>query len=257
MTEKKRVKGFGLIIIGTEILDGRGRDSHFENTRRILKARNQSLIYVKILADDPGLIYDNLKWAMDRPEPFFSFGGIGSTPDDYTRKCAADAAGLPLEFHPEGIKILEERFGKEINDSRRRMVEFPRGAILIPNPVNRIPGFSLSDGHFLPGFSSMAGPMTEWVLDTYYLPGEERIARSIVLPGAREAELVPMMEEFIDAHPDLAFSSLPRFVKKGTEVRLGIEGRPGDVEKGYRDLIDRIKAMGLSWEGAEDKGDDR
>ena len=257
MTEKKRVKGFGLIIIGTEILDGRGRDSHFENTRRILKARNQSLIYVKILADDPGLIHDSLKWAMERPAPFFSFGGIGSTPDDHTRKSAAEAAGLPLEYHPEGIKILEERFGKEINDSRRKMVEFPKGAVLIPNPVNRIPGFSLAEGHFLPGFPSMAGPMTEWVLDRYYLPGEERIARSIILPGAREAELVSMMEAFIDRHPGLAFSSLPRFAKKGTEVRLGIEGRPEEVEAGYRDLIDRVEAMDLSWEKAEDRGENR
>jgi molybdopterin-biosynthesis enzyme MoeA-like protein len=247
MIEKKKVNGFGLIIIGTEILEGRGRDSHFENTSRILKARNQSIRYVMVLADDPGLIYANLKWAMARPEPFFSFGGIGSTPDDYTRKCAADAAGLPLRFHEEGIRILEERFGCDIRNSVRKMVEFPKGAALIPNPINRIPGFSISNGHFLPGFPSMAGPMTEWVLDTHYLTGEARIDRAIILPGAREADLVPMMEAFIKTHPELVLSSLPRFVGKGTEVRIGIQGSPEAVEAGYVDLIHRVETMGREW----------
>ena len=32
------------------------------------------------------------------------------------------------------------------------MVEFPEGAELVPNPVNRVPGFSLREGYFLPGF---------------------------------------------------------------------------------------------------------
>jgi molybdopterin-biosynthesis enzyme MoeA-like protein len=257
MIEKKKVKGFGLIIIGTEILEGRGRDSHFENTSRILKARNQPIRYVMVLSDDPGLICGNLKWAMTRPEPFFRFGGIGSTPDDYTRKCAADAAGLPLQFHEEGIRILEERFGSGIKDSVKKMVEFPEGAALIPNPINRIPGFSISNGHFLPGFPSMAAPMTEWVLDNYYLSGEARIDRAIILPGAREADLVPMMEAFIKTHPELVFSSLPRFVDKGTEVCIGIQGRPEAVEAGYVDLIQKIEAMGREWVEKQDTGEDQ
>ena len=67
--------GFGLIIIGTEILDGRGEDNHFENTKRLLKERNHLLQYVMILPDDPILIVEKLKWAMARPEPFFAVGG--------------------------------------------------------------------------------------------------------------------------------------------------------------------------------------
>jgi hypothetical protein len=37
--------GFGLIIIGSEILDGRVRDSHFENTRRLLQEHRHPLVY--------------------------------------------------------------------------------------------------------------------------------------------------------------------------------------------------------------------
>jgi molybdopterin-biosynthesis enzyme MoeA-like protein len=248
MYQKTVPFGFGLIIIGSEILDGRIRDRHFENTRKLLSERNHQLRYSMILIDEQGLILEKLKWAMMRYEPFFCCGGIGSTPDDYTRFCAAEAAGLPLEFHEEGVDILKKRFGKRATPPRLKMVEFPKGARLIPNPVNQVPGFSIANGHFLPGFPSMAEPMTAWVLDTYYERGNDRFMRTLVLEGAREADLVPIMEEFIEEHPAVTFSSLPKFVEGGTEVHLGLSGSLQDVESGIRDLIEKLEAMGLQWE---------
>lgn len=239
--------GFGLIVIGSEILDGRIQDRHVDNTRRLLGERNHSLTYVLILRDDPGLITEKLSWAMARPEPFFCCGGIGSTPDDHTRQCAAAAAGLPLERHAEGERILRARPGFEATPARLRMVEFPRGAALIPNPVNQVPGFSVKNGHFLPGFPTMAVPMASWVLERHYPPGEARLTRTIVLPGAREGDLVPLMEAFAAAHPELVFSSLPHFVPGGTEVDFGLCGRPAAVEKGMAELVELLAARGQAW----------
>ena len=248
MVNKSTPPGFGLIIIGSEILDGRVQDSHFENTKKLLFERNYPLIYSIIIIDDPVLIMEKLRWAIKRPEPFFCCGGIGSTPDDYTRQCAARAFNLPLEFHEEGVRILKERFGERAKGAVLQMVEFPKGSILIPNPFNQIPGFSIGKGYFLPGFPSMAGPMTAWVLDTYYNPGEKRISKTLILPGAREADLVEIMETFIKQHPLLKFSSLPRFVSKGTEVRLGIVGNEDGVEKGFEDLKAMLDVKGYQWQ---------
>lgn len=239
--------GFGLIVIGTEILDGRVRDSHVDNTRRLLQERNHRLVYTMTLTDEPALILGQLRWAMARPEPFFCCGGIGSTPDDFTRQCAAEAAGVPLEHHEEGLKILKARFGAEATPARLRMVEFPQGAQLIPNPVNQIPGFTIANGHFLPGFPSMAFPMAAWVLDHCYSPGVERITRTLLLPGAREGDLIGLMEAFTAAHPELTFSSLPHFVEGGTEVDLGLTGRPAEVEAGLGDLAQKLAARGQAW----------
>ena len=129
-----------------------------------------------------------------------------------------------------------------------KMIEFPKGAVLIPNPVNQIPGFSIANGHFLPGFPSMAEPMTIWVLDTYYEKGEARVRRTLNLPGAREADLVPFMEAFIKSHPALSFSSLPRFVKGGTEVEEPKEGDP----KTETTADDWIPEMGRPWDETKD-----
>ena len=86
------------------------------------------------------------------------------------------------------------------------------------------------------------------MLDTYYERGNDRFTRTLVLQGAREADLVPIMEEFIEAHPAVIFSSLPKFVEGGTEVHLSLSGTLQDVENGIRDLIEKLEAMGLKWE---------
>ncbi|MBW1775579.1 MAG: competence/damage-inducible protein A [Deltaproteobacteria bacterium] len=247
MPKKPAPIGFGLIIIGSEILDGRIQDKHFENTQRLVRERNHTLRYSMILVDDPALILDKLKWAMKRPEPFFCCGGIGATPDDYTRQCAAKAVGVSLEFHKEGIEILENRPGFEMTPSRMKMVEFPKGSVLVPNPVNQIPGFSIANGYFIPGFPSMAEPMTAWIMDTYFEAGKATVSRTLILPGAKEADLVPIMEDFTRTHPKVSFSSLPRFVAGGTEVHLGLSGLPDDFEEGLRDLVESLESQGLKW----------
>ena len=77
--------GMGLIIIGTEILNGRRTDRHFDYCRARLAQHRLPLIYSLILTDEPELIESHLRACMARPEPFFCCGGIGGTPDDSSR----------------------------------------------------------------------------------------------------------------------------------------------------------------------------
>lgn len=251
MPEKQRVEDFGLIIIGNEILDGRRQDRHFANTSRLLRERRLRLAYVLMLPDEESIIEAHLRWAMARPEPFFCCGGIGSTPDDLTRDVAARAAGVPVELHPEGAAILQERFGAETTPARLKMVEFPAGSMLIPNPINRVPGFHIANGFFVPGFPEMAEPMMAWVLDTHFDRGPERVARSLVLPGAREADLVMLMETFVATHRDVSFSSLPRFTEQGTEVQLGLSGPPKAVDAGMKDMREALRHAGVPFVAGE------
>lgn len=243
--------GFGLIVVGNEVLDGRVTDGHFAAARDLLGRRHIDMRYSVLLPDRADILEAQLRWAMSRAEPFFCCGGIGATPDDLTRQCAAAAAGVGLVIHPEGAAILRERFGDGASGPRLRMVEFPAGATLIPNPVNRVPGFRIRNGHFLPGFPSMAAPMMAWVLETCYPAGTPFVARAVRLPGAREADLADLMEHFVKAHPTLSFSSLPRFTNDGTEVILGLRGNPRTVEEGMRALLECLKVEGVVWEMTE------
>lgn len=237
---------FGLLVIGNEILDGRRTDAHMHTLREKLNARSLDLAYTLYLPDEMDTLVFNLRWAFSQPEPFFSCGGIGGTPDDITRQAAAKALDLPLEFHPEGMRIITEQFGARLNDARRRLVEFPQGATLIPNPVNRVPGFTIHNGHFVPGFPEMAHPMMDHVLDTANCCGKRKIRQTILLPGAREGDIEDLMEDFVERFPEISFSSLPHLLTGGgREVVLGLYGKPELVESATAYWKDILKSRNI------------
>jgi molybdopterin-biosynthesis enzyme MoeA-like protein len=242
---KTVVDRFGLIIIGSEILDGRRNDSHFKTLSVHLEERGLDLAYSLVLPDVPKMITSQLKWAQQQLCPFFCCGGIGSTPDDYTRDCAAAAAGVPVEAHPEGVRLLRAKFGDDAGPGRMSMVDFPRGATLIPNPINGIPGFRIGHGHFVPGFPVMASPMMAWVLDQWFQAAEARIHGTLMLPGIREAEIVPLMQHFNKAWPAVRLTSLPAFTETGTQVELGLYGHHEDVASAQHYLETELTEAGI------------
>ncbi|WP_024303274.1 molybdopterin-binding protein [Pseudogulbenkiania sp. MAI-1] len=226
----------GAIIIGDELLSGKRQDKHLPALIRILAARGMKLAWAEYLGDDPVRIEAALRRAFASGDLVFSFGGIGATPDDHTRGCAARALGVELVVHPEARTIIEERFGAKAYPHRINMGAFPLGACLIPNPVNRIAGFSVANVHFVPGFPSMAWPMIEWVLDTQYphLKNETPdVERSVIALNAREGDLIALMEEFSARYPALKLSSLPNFGNEAIpemHIEFGFSGQPALVD---------------------------
>lgn len=240
---------FGAVIIGDEILSGRRQDKHMARLIGMLGARGLELSWCEYLGDDAPRITSALRRSFDSDDAVFSFGGIGATPDDVTRQCAAEAAGVALERHPEALALILEKFGDAAYPKRVLMAEFPRGAEIIPNPYNRIPGFSLRHHHFLPGFPQMAWPMAERVLDTNYghlfAPGA-RVERSIVAVGAMESQLIDLMNQVIALHPGIKLFSLP--TAGARRIELGVKGGPAAAGLALAMLREGVQALGFAWE---------
>ncbi len=245
--------GFGLYIIGDEILSGKRQDRHFPKVREILAQRGLVLDWVSYLGDDRQRQAEALARSFASNDVVFSCGGIGATPDDHTRQAAAQALGRPLEPHPEAQALIAERsreVGLPLTPGRMEMGVFPRGAVIIPNPYNRIPGFALADHWFVPGFPDMAWPMIEWVLDTRYAdrchppPAGER---SMLVRGLAEATLTPLMLAVQEAHPGVKVFSLPRLVpgRVGAyEIELGVKGPDAALEAAFSHLRLGTEALG-------------
>jgi molybdopterin-biosynthesis enzyme MoeA-like protein len=231
----------GLIIVGDEILSGKRADKHMPKVIELLTARGLQLSWARYAGDDRPRITAALRDAFESGDLVFSCGGIGATPDDHTRQCAAAARNLELVLHPEAKVLIHERmretaaeqgipFDPERADNLHRlnMGVFPVGASIIPNPYNKIPGFSVADVHFVPGFPVMAWPMIEWVLDHRYahLHGRARsVERSVIVFGAMEASLTPLMED-IEAHfAGVKVFSLPSVDHPvyGRHIELGVK----------------------------------
>ena len=244
---------FAALIIGDEILSGKRQDKHLGKVIETLQARGLSLAYANYIGDEPARITTTLKQTLATDHIVFSFGGIGATPDDYTRQCAAAALGVELHRHPEAVAEMAARPNFELTDNRLKMAEFPIGSTIIPNPYNRIAAFSCGDHHFLPGFPEMAWPMMAWVLDTRYPALFNQVAFAeeiIVIERAGESDLIDAMNRIVAAYPTTKLSSLPQFVPSasgGRIIELSIRGDPQAVPAAMREIQQEISKLGFEF----------
>ncbi len=246
---------FGAIIIGDEILSGKRQDKHMSKLIEALSSRGLELAWAQYLGDDTPLITSTLRRVMALPDVVFSFGGIGATPDDHTRQCAADAAGVGLRLHADAEAEIRARFvddPKGVTPQRLAMGEFPLGSSIIPNPYNRIPGFNFKNIYFVPGFPQMAWPMIEWVLDTNYkhLFDAGRIGEAaIIVREAGESLLIDLMKAVQGKYAALKVFSLPR-VQPERFIELGARGDPQQVAAALEELKQGVTAMNFPWTDA-------
>ena len=248
--------GWRLIIIGDEIMRGKRQDRHLARAIEILAARALQLDAALYLGDDRPRLIAEFAASFTNKDVVFSFGGIGVTPDDHTRQAAAAALGVPLQLHAEAEAEIRARFaetGIEPTPERLALGEFPGGSRIIPNPYNRIPGFSCGDHHFFPGFPQMAHPMLEWVLDRYY--GERFHARAeaeaaIIVWEGSEGTLLPLMQGIEAKFPGLKVFSLPSLgsSEKRRHIELGARGEPGQVAAAMPEICLEVARLGYAWE---------
>ncbi len=261
---------FGAIIIGDEILSGKRQDKHLPQLIALLAARGCSLAWAEYVGDERGRLTDVLRRATAGGDIVFSFGGIGATPDDHTRQCAAAALDVALQPHAQAQALITQRmqematekgevFQPERADNvqRLQMGVLPAGAQIIPNPFNRIPGFSCRGAqgawlHCVPGFPVMAWPMVEWALDHHHRDLYQRhghTERSVILFKAQESALTPLMEAVETAHPDIKVFSLPSVdhPEYGMHIELGVKGKTDAVAPAWQQLIEGLHLLGAQF----------
>jgi molybdopterin-biosynthesis enzyme MoeA-like protein len=253
---------FGLVIVGDEILSGKRADKHLAKVIELLAARGLQLAWAEYVGDSPARITAVLQRAFASGDVVFSCGGIGATPDDHTRQCAARALGRELVLHPEAEALIRERMqdtareqgttyepDRPDNIHRLNMGVFPQGAQIIRNPYNKIPGFTVDTVHFFPGFPVMAWPMIENTLDAHYTHLFQRgayVEKSVIVFGAMEAALTPLMQDIERTHPGVKVFSLPSVdhAEYGRHIDLGVKGSPADVDAAFPSLRAGLVALG-------------
>lgn len=238
---------FYSVIIGTELLNGRRKDAHFSFLNQELLKRDWEHKASFVIEDDPKLMYDifNLIKA-DENSVMFCYGGIGATPDDYTRQTAARAfTDYKMEFHATAKQQILEQFKEEAYPHRVNMAYLPINAGLLKNVVNNISGFYLENRFFfMPGFPSMSQAMVLEALDKYYPKSKAKYSK-VLTAYCGENELISSMQE---VSKNLDLSSLPKIVNEKRMVVLSLSGYDKDeVDENFEVFIRTCKENDIEY----------
>lgn len=243
---------FYSVIIGSELLNGRRTDAHFAFLNSELLKRGWEQKGSFVIKDEPAFIEDIFKLVKNDPNSVMvSFGGIGATPDDYTRECAANVfTDTKMEIQTEAKKCILDRFGEEAYPHRINMANLPVGAKLLKNVVTNIPGFYLEDRFFfVPGFPSMAHPMIIEALDKLY-PENIAKTRLTLRVYTSENDLIDFMKTVSN---EIEISSLPKINGDKREVVISMASHENNLLKShYNNLLGYLKKLNLKYNEESD-----
>ena len=248
-----RSMNFGLLIIGDEILSGKRADKHLPKVIELLAARGLGLAWARLVGDDPARITADLKYAFASGDVVFSCGGIGATPDDHTRQCAAAALGVPLAPASRGPRLRDRahegrgaRAGHDLRSgARRQPAPAQHGGVSggrrdhSRTRTTRSPAFRAAlgrrrrllrarlSGHGLADDRMGARPP----LRPSACPAATK-ERSVIVFGAMEAALTPLMEAIEAEFAGVKVFSLPSVdhPEWGRHIELGVKGEPGSLD---------------------------
>jgi molybdopterin-biosynthesis enzyme MoeA-like protein len=236
---------FFVLIIGTEILNRRRKDAHFDFVTKALSQKGHKLTGSFTIEDDPELIIQTIRFiALQENAVLFSFGGIGSTPDDHTRLCASVALrDGKLVTHEEAKQIIVETLGERAYPYSVRMAELPKGATLLENPVNKMPAFALDERYyFMPGFPEMSHPMVTEILEKM-IPHKKETFRYTLTALCKENIFIELMESMPDG---VEFSSLPKLYSDGWRVTISIASDDEALAKeSFEKYIDLLEGKNI------------
>lgn len=239
---------FYAVIIGSEILNGRRQDKHFLFIRDALIARGHTLFSSFVIKDDAELIRTVFTLIQNDPQSvMFSFGGIGSTPDDLTRQIAADVFGDGVLYpHKTFQSDIIERFKEEAYPHRIHMADLPNNAALLHNVVNNMSGFYLDERFFfMPGFPEMSHPMVNEALDRFY-PQAAQTHRFTLIAQTSENTLIDVMKRL---DPGIDFSSLPMLRKGKASVEISVASADREIcRKNFSLFVDDLDMKKIPFE---------
>ena len=212
-----------VLIIGNEILSGRIQDANLAFLAQGLNDVGIRLREARVIPDDPEVIVSTVNEVRRAFDYVFTTGGIGPTHDDITAQCVADAFEVALVVHPEARRLLETHYPPgHLNEARLRMAMVPEGAVLLPNPISRAPGFQVGNVFVLPGVPSIMQGIFEQ-LKHRLVGGEKMLSRSVSC-HLSEGALAKDLGALQDRYPDVEIGSYPYFRRGDFGVTLVLRG---------------------------------
>ncbi len=213
-----------VLVIGDEILSGRTKDKNIGYIADYMTNIGIDLREVRIVPDVMEDIVAALNALRVRYTYVFTTGGIGPTHDDITADAVAQAFGVELYEDQRIIEAMLTRIKPEdLNASRRRMARVPQGGDLVPNPVNKIPGFRIGNVIVLAGVPMIMQAMLDGVAPT--LQTGVKLTMTAIEADAPEGAYAAALGDIARAHEALSIGSYPSYVDGKFRNQIIVRGR--------------------------------
>ncbi len=246
-----------LFAIGNELLVGQVLDTNTHWLIREITGLGAHVRRAHILRDEYDEIGEAIGGAIRRrPRLIITTGGLGPTDDDLTYRALARLLDLPLVEDPVALDMVRQRyaylasirpnFSAELNEARRKMAQFPRGAAPLANPNGAAPGLALDVNEHttivsLPGVPSemkdiFATSMQPVLARTIGAGGH--VERTIVLDRGDESRIAALLQFVQSAHPSVYVKSRGQMVEDGLHLTV-VLSRGGSDLRAIRDEVDQ------------------
>lgn len=233
-----------LILIGNELLSGRTQDLNLAYVGKGLNRHGIRLAEARVIPDIQEAIVRAVNECRKIYDFVFTTGGIGPTHDDITAESIAHAFGVPYEPHPEAVASLRNHYTSEdLNESRLRMANMPRGARLIYNPSSGAPGFAMENVYVMAGVPRIMQAMFD---SLYNELGEGPETYSETLSCfLTEGNLATRLRKIQGTHLHVEIGSYPFYQGGSFGTSLVVRGLDHDAVKATcHDIAEMIGDLG-------------
>lgn len=146
----------GLLIIGSELLQGKITDANTVWLGNFLRPLNLKLTLSMTVTDDKPMLFKALKTLFSEVDVVICSGGLGPTPDDVTKEALGEFFGKKILPSLEARKISQgnyQRFERTLPEGHGYGF-LPEGFAALDNPAGYAPGLWFSES----GKSLIAAP---------------------------------------------------------------------------------------------------
>src|ERR1700745_4168209 len=137
-----------IIAVGSELLTPDKIDTNSLFLTEELNKLGIEIVRKTVVGDDPALLLEAFRDAVNRVPLTIASGGLGPTEDDLTRETVAELLGRRLVRNDAIVRAIEARFrsfGRVMPDTNIRQAMVPEGAEPLDNPRGTAPGLWLED----------------------------------------------------------------------------------------------------------------
>ena len=238
-----------VITVGGEILCGLIADSNFAYLSRELTAIGAEVCWHATVRDNVADLVEASRTALARADLVIVTGGLGSTPDDITRKAMARVLSKELVLNDRVLDHLKKRMeqvGREFPPVMESQALIPRGAAIFFNPVGSAPAFAATSGNVrvwvLPGVPAEL----EAIAHAHLVPevegglGDTRTASALLRTiGLPETVIAQKIGDLTASGCSISY--LPK--QCGVDVRLSSKGSDrGDARANIEACSREVKA---------------